>query len=533
MNYGLQFGFSSGKSKPSGYILLAPSSFSGVGSDEGGGVFAATLTWADTPGNTEVTASYLIYKDDAFLVSVPAGTLTYVDNAVLPDSGYTYTIRTKDVVGFNSNHSASISVGIPNLIIPTTPAEPTLALRGIDSFTLNWVAPAVGSYPIVEFIVKEDGVEIARTTAISQVVYFEARKRTYPSWSVTAVDSAGWESSESPRILSDSNDGDIDPLSDAIEWTYHGTNPENTRVFIGAILQNQTSNVNDYYTYGGIDNQYDGVELGDVEFSFRSELISNQCHSFPLCIKMTDESNWMSIRIWGGQIQLYERIGGVDARVFEAPHSGNKNEIFKIKSVGQVITIYRYDTLLFTYTTTLTGGKVGIVQRSCPSGNNYLGSQYTLVAETCDAEGTQLLDNASFDCGTLRWSSDASYPATITSNGDGSVHLTADTLYGSLMPDKNQHPDGSYNITVQVSGIVGTGKVSVRDASGTWHSTALVDGENIVPYTGVIDNINVGADNDATFEADFQFLGLEAVVMYVVDDNGMKIVDDQGRYVIK
>ena len=532
MNYGLKYGFVSGKTKPSGYILLAPSNFAGVGSDEGGGVFAATLTWIDTVGNTEATASYLLYKDDVFLASIPAGTLTYVDNDVLPDAGYRYTIRTKDVVGFNSEHTSSLSVAIPNLILASTPAMPTIAMRGIDSFTLNWTAPTEGSYPISEYIVKMDGTEVSRTASLTDVVYFVARKRTYPTWTVTAVDTAGWQSSESPGRTTDSTNGDIDPLSAAIEWTYQGTSSENIRVFIGAILQNQTPiNVDSAITYGGIDNQYDGVQLGDVEFSYKSELLSDQCHSFPLAIKMTDSDNFISMRIWGGLTQVYERINGTWTKLFTTPHSGNKNETFMIKSVGQVITCYRNGTLIFTHTTTLTGTRVGIVQRECPSGNFYLGSYYKLVTETCDAEGTQLLDNSTFDCGTLRWSSDATYPATITDNGDGSLHLQADTEYGSLVPDKNQHPDGSYNITVQVSGIVGVGKVSIRDGSGTWHSTTLVDGENIVPYTGVIDNINVGADNDTTFEADFQFLGLEAVVVYVVDDNGTKIVDDQGRYV--
>ena len=501
-----------GVSRPINYILNPPSNFSGVGTFDpaGGDDGTVTLTWTDTAGNTEATDSYLIYKDDAFLASVDAPTLTYADtDGIDADTAYRYTIRTKDVNGFNSEHSSSLSVPIPNLILPATPNAPTLSPRGIDSLTLNWVEPTIGSYPIEEYIVKQEGVEVTRTVNLNAVVYFEARKRLNPKWTIIAIDTQGWQSSESASVV-DTSDGNIDPLSDAIEWNYHGSsNPENTRVFLGAILQNETANVNDYYTFGGLDNQYDGVALGDVEFTFRSELLSNKCHSFPLAIKMTDESNWISMRIWGGETQVYERIGGVDAKLFSQPHSGNKNETFTIKSVGQEITCWRYDTKIFTYTTTLTGTQVGIVQRSCPSGNNYLGSYYKLVTTTCLAEGTQLFDNSNFDCGTDNWHSDPTYPATITDNGDGTIHLDGDTEYGSIIPDNDSFPDGSYTITVNATDIVGVGKVSIRDGGGTWHSQTLLDGVNEYLYTGVIDTVNIGADNDVTFECNFDFVGLE------------------------
>jgi len=508
----LNFGFiGGGNTAPSGYVLNEPTNFAGVGSDEGGGVFAATLTWDAPVGNTALTATYTLYKDSVYIAAIPDGTLTYVDNDVLPDEGYTYTIKTRDVNGYNSDATSALSVAIPNLVLPTSPNMPTIAHRGIDSFTLSWVAPTEGSYSIAGYIIKENGKEVSRTSNLSTAVYFTARDRKYPTWSVQAIDSEGWLSSDSAGRTTDSTDGDINPLSDAVEWNYEGTNPENTRVFIGAVLQNATANVNDFYSYGGLDNEFNGVDLGDVEFSFTSELISNQCHTFPLAIKATNALNWMSMRIWGGEIQVYERINGVDAKLFVTPHSGNKNEKFTIKSVGQVITAYRYNTLLFTYTTTLTGGKVGIVQRSCPSGNNYLGSRYKLVTNTCDAEGTQLIDNHTFDCGTMKWTSDASYPATITGNGDGSVHLTADTDYGSLVPENRTFPDGSYNLTVDVRNMTGAGKASIRDNGGTWHSQTLVDGNNVFPYTGTISTINVGADNDASFVADFELIGLETV----------------------
>jgi len=133
----------------------------------------------------------------------------------------------------------------------------------------------------------------------------------------------------------------------------------------------------------------------------------------------------------------------------------------------------------------------------------------------CDATGTQLIDNHTFDCGVENWTSDPTYPATITDNGDGSLHVVADTAYGSLVPDffvSDSLPDGSYDLTVDVRNITGVGKASIRDDGGTWHSQALVDGNNVFPYTGTISTINVGADNDASFVADFELIGLEVSV---------------------
>ena len=367
---------------PVGYIINSPTSLAGTGSDDGGGVFAANLTWTNPAGNNSPTVEFYLYKDGAVVAIIPNGTFSYKDTDVLPDSGYTYSIKLKDTENYTSDMSTTISVAIPNLVLASAPGLPSIASRGIDSFKLSWNAPTQGSYPIVEYVIKKDGREVSRTADLTTPVYFKARDRKYPTWSVQAVDSKGWLSSDSAGRTTSDTDGDIDPLSSAIEWNYEGTNPETTRVFIGAVLQNTTANVNDFYAFGGLDNELDGVALGDVEFSFRSELLSNQCHSFPLAIKASDESNWVSMRIWGGEIQVYERTGGIDAKLFSTPHSGNKNERFTIKSVGNEITAWRYGTKIFTHTTALTGTKAGIVQRSCPSGNNYLGSEYKLVRKT-------------------------------------------------------------------------------------------------------------------------------------------------------
>ena len=133
----------------------------------------------------------------------------------------------------------------------------------------------------------------------------------------------------------------------------------------------------------------------------------------------------------------------------------------------------------------------------------------TVVPARCPAMGLQLFDNSDFACGTDRWGSNEEfYPATITDNGDGSIHLKSDTDYGSVIPYNRVHPDDSYTLTIVVRNMAGNGKASIRNTGGTWNSVTLVDGTNTIPYTGDVDTINIGADNDASFECDFDFIGM-------------------------
>ena len=147
----------------------------------------------------------------------------------------------------------------------------------------------------------------------------------------------------------------------------------------------------------------------------------------------------------------------------------------------------------------------------------------SLLETTCLASGTQILDNSAFNCGVDGWGSNEEfYPATITDNGNGSVHLRSDTDYGSIIPLQVLNgplPVGDYELTIIVGNITGASKASIRNTGGTWASVTIVDGTNVIPYTGDIDTINVGADNDAAHEADYYFYGLKEIILpNAVDD---------------
>jgi len=125
----------------------------------------------------------------------------------------------------------------------------------------------------------------------------------------------------------------------------------------------------------------------------------------------------------------------------------------------------------------------------------------------------EYLYNYTFDCGTDGWGYDLNYPATITDNGDGSVHLKTESDFGSLVPREIPTEDSEWVCQVEIVNQVGNGKISFRQPDGLWHSTpTLGDGmHKSDPYVGIIREIHVGADGDDTYEADYKYISLRKV----------------------
>jgi len=146
-----------------------------------------------------------------------------------------------------------------------------------------------------------------------------------------------------------------------------------------------------------------------------------------------------------------------------------------------------------------------------------------LCGDYCDRPDGELLYNWSFDCGLKGWGFDTTYPATLTDNGDGSVHLQADSNFGSLVPNNGTYPSNTYVIEVKFRNQIGNGKVSFRRPNGTWVSTPTI-GDGIHQsddFTGEIREIHVGADGDDTYEADYEYISLKHKsyqVTYNTDD---------------
>jgi len=130
---------------------------------------------------------------------------------------------------------------------------------------------------------------------------------------------------------------------------------------------------------------------------------------------------------------------------------------------------------------------------------------------SCPRPNGELLDNWTFDCGTRNWSFAPVYPATITDNGDGSLHLKTDSDWGSLVPVHQTYPDNSYIIEVKFRNQVGNGKISFRRPNNSWVSTPTIgDGvHQSAVFNGAIKEIHVGADSDPSYEADYEYISLK------------------------
>ena len=135
---------------PPGYVIEAPINLVGVGSDEGAGVFAATLTWEDNPINDNISEIFDIYKDGSFLITVDS-VLTYQDTDVLPDTGYTYSVKSVDILDQISPKTLPVAVGIPNLIVADKPLNIRKKAVYSTEAWVTWDAAVQGTYPVVEY----------------------------------------------------------------------------------------------------------------------------------------------------------------------------------------------------------------------------------------------------------------------------------------------------------------------------------------------------------------------------------------------
>ena len=137
----------------------------------------------------------------------------------------------------------------------------------------------------------------------------------------------------------------------------------------------------------------------------------------------------------------------------------------------------------------------------------YLGDE---ELEVCAKDVDEFLDNAQFTCGIAYWGHAPIYPAEISDNGDGTVHLKTLSEWGSLVPGNDSFPNGSWIIEVEILNQVGNGKISFRKPNGQWVSTPTIgDGVHTATYTGEIREIHVGADSDPNYEADYNYISLK------------------------
>jgi hypothetical protein len=158
-------------------------------------------------------------------------------------------------------------------------------------------------------------------------------------------------------------------------------------------------------------------------------------------------------------------------------------------------------------------------------------------AVDCPRPEGELLYNWTFDCGLSGWHYDTNYPATLTDNGDGSIHIVSNSNYGSVVPDKQVFPTETYILEIEVANVVGNGKMSIRNQNNQWHNIKYFDtaGVYAVEYTGNIKDIHCGASNDSTFQCDFLSYSLKlkdsasAQFEPLTDDVGNVLTNEHGE----
>jgi hypothetical protein len=136
----------------------------------------------------------------------------------------------------------------------------------------------------------------------------------------------------------------------------------------------------------------------------------------------------------------------------------------------------------------------------------------------CPKPPGEIFYNNEFDCGTDGWTFNPNYNAEITDNGDGTVHLKALSKYGSIVPKYYPKESGTWIIEVSVKNQSSAngkwGKISIRNPQNQWDTVefgSMDDGIYTNEYSGVIADINIGANNDTSYECDFEYISMKVV----------------------
>jgi hypothetical protein len=151
------------------------------------------------------------------------------------------------------------------------------------------------------------------------------------------------------------------------------------------------------------------------------------------------------------------------------------------------------------------------------------GSKGSPIDECAPKQG-EYLYNWTFDCGVNGWTNNPQYNATITDNGDGSIHLLANTNYGSVCPVEVPDESANWILEVKVKNQTGTkgGKLSIQAPNNVWHTVpfgSAADGAYQNTYTGAIKRIDVGANNEVNFEMDVEYYSLRKADSNIVTHN--------------
>jgi len=168
------------------YDTLPPES---ITTDIGGPLVTGgepTITWPSvSDAGPSGILQYNVRRDGAYLVSVPAGQLSFTDGSA-GEGTHTYVVRAEDRAG---NQAAAFSPAVAIDVDHTAPAAPSGLTASVSGGTVNvsWQAASDPS-GISSYRLMRDGQQIANTAATSMADTPQPGAHTY---SVMAVDGVG------------------------------------------------------------------------------------------------------------------------------------------------------------------------------------------------------------------------------------------------------------------------------------------------------------------------------------------------------
>jgi chitodextrinase len=161
---------------------------------------SVSLSWTAATDNVGVLG-YTVSRGGVQLATGIGGT-SYVDNTVLPSTGYSYTVKAYDAQGNASAQSTAASVTTPARVDTSAPSVPS-GLSGSNltssSLTLNWAASS-DNVGVATYLVSRNGVQVASTAATSFTDTGLAAGTGY-SYTVKAQDAVGNTSAASTALV--------------------------------------------------------------------------------------------------------------------------------------------------------------------------------------------------------------------------------------------------------------------------------------------------------------------------------------------
>jgi chitodextrinase len=146
---------------------------------------SVALSWPAATDNLAV-ARYAVTRDGAWLAN--ATTVGWRDGSAPAGVTHTYAVQAFDGGG-NASGALSTSLYVPDVTPPSAPTDLVATLGSPNSATVTWTA-ATDDVGVDHYVVRADGVEIARPTVAGSVDVPVVQGRTY-RFEVGSLDAAG------------------------------------------------------------------------------------------------------------------------------------------------------------------------------------------------------------------------------------------------------------------------------------------------------------------------------------------------------